>query len=247
MSGIFISYRRQDTSGYAGRLYEHLARHFGKQHVFMDIDTLQPGLDFGHALDQAVERSDVLLALIGPSWLSAVDAEGHRRLENPDDFVRLEIASALARGDIRVVPVLFGNAAMPRAAMLPEDLKPLARRHAVEISDNRWDYDVRRLIAQLEQVVPRAGVKEGLFTIGKNLTTLVAASVIVAVLAALVLGFSLRAREDEDPPTTSTGAEAAQPAAITGTPDMALAATETPSLAGSPTPRPTGTPVTSLT
>lgn len=174
MSGIFISYRRNDSAGYAGRLYDELARRFGKTRVFMDIDTLQAGLDFDHALDQAVTTSDVLLALIGPGWLRAVDAEGNRRLDDPDDLVRLEIATALGRDDIRVIPVLVGNASMPRAEALLDDLKPLARRHAFEISDARWDYDIRRLVAGLEPIVrprrrvaiPRVGWGRGLTAAG---------------------------------------------------------------------------------
>ncbi len=153
MSGIFISYRRTDASGYAGALYQALTRRFGKKHVFMDIDTLQPGLDFGHALDEAVSTCDVLIALIGPGWSNAVDGNGRRRLDDPEDFVRIEIATALDRDGIRVIPVLVGNASMPRAEMLPDDLKSLSRRHNFELSDERWEYDVQRLITRLEPLI----------------------------------------------------------------------------------------------
>ena len=153
MSGIFISYRRDDTAGYAGRLYDALARRFGADHVFIDIDTLKPGLDFAVALNQAVASADVLLALIGPHWLSVSNAAGMRRLDDPDDFVRQEIRTALARDDTRVVPVLLSDTAMPSAEVLPDDLKPLARRHAFEISDERWDFDVDRLIKVLEPAI----------------------------------------------------------------------------------------------
>src|SRR5688572_26250725 len=110
MAGIFISYRREDASGYAGRLCDDLVARLGRDHVFMDIDTLPPGVDFVKSLDDALRTGDVVLAVIGPRWASATDAAGNRRLDNPDDWVRLEIATALARSGIRVVPVLVGNA-----------------------------------------------------------------------------------------------------------------------------------------
>ncbi len=149
MSGIFISYRRSDIGSYAaGRLYDALGRRFGREHVFMDIDSLKghAGLDFSRALDQAVTTCDVMLALIGPEWLAAVDDQGTRRLDDPEDWIRREIATALARSDIRVIPVLMGETSMPRSEQLPESLKPLARRQSVEVSEHRWDYDVEQLI-----------------------------------------------------------------------------------------------------
>jgi hypothetical protein len=149
MAGIFISYRRSDIGSYAaGRLYDTLARRFGRDHVFMDIDSLKghAGLDFSQALDQAVATCDAMIALIGSGWLTATDDAGKRRLDDPEDWVRLEIATALARSDIRVIPVLMGDASMPRTEDLPDDLKPLARRQKVEISESRWDYDVGQLI-----------------------------------------------------------------------------------------------------
>jgi len=149
LSGIFISYRRSDISTYAaGRLYDALARRFGRDRVFMDIDSLKgyAGLDFSQALDRAVTTCDVMIALIGPAWTTPTDAAGVRRLDDPEDWVRQEIATALARSDIRVIPVLMGEASMPKAAELPEPLKPLARRQKHEISDSRWDYDVSQLI-----------------------------------------------------------------------------------------------------
>jgi hypothetical protein len=153
MPGVFISYRRDDTGGYAGRLYDALATRFGRSRVFMDIDTLEPGLDFVEVLGKAIDSSDVFLALIGPRWLSAVDMAGNPRIQNPEDFVRLEITMALARQGLLVIPVRLGNVAMPPSYVLPDPLKPLARRHAFEISDERWEFDNRRLISVLEKVV----------------------------------------------------------------------------------------------
>lgn len=248
MSGIFISYRRQDTSGYAGRLYERLAKHFGKQRVFMDIDTLQPGLDFGQALDQAVSSCEVLIALIGPNWLTAVDAEGQRRLDNPDDFVRMEIAAALAREGVRVVPVLVGNASLPRADALPPDLKPLARRQSVEITDNRWDFDVARLIERLEPVVPRAraGVT-GLVTSRWALATLVP---VLLALVALVFRLDLPG-DGGDVDSASTPTVPAIVATVpidtsTSTPPAEPTPTAEAAAAGTPvaaTPAPTAQPL----
>jgi len=147
---IFISYRRADTEGFAHAIYNLLAPEFGAEHIFMDVDAITPGQDFVAVLEQAVNRSDVLLALIGPKWLDIAGPDGGRRLDNPGDFVRIEIASALARG-ITVIPVLVGGAAMPAEASLPDDLKPLSRRQAFTIGQH-LNPDVQRLIG-----VMRAG------------------------------------------------------------------------------------------
>ena len=149
---IFISYRRGDSSAHAGRLSDRLAAEFGDQHVFMDVDTIEPGADFVDYIDEAVGSCDVLIALIGDEWLEARDDTGNRRLEDPDDFVRLEVAAGLAR-DIRVIPVLVEGAVMPRAHELPEPIRTLARRNALEISDLRWRHDAGRLIETIHKVL----------------------------------------------------------------------------------------------
>jgi formylglycine-generating enzyme required for sulfatase activity len=148
---IFISYRRDGSGGWAGRLDDWLSRHFGRDNVFMDINTIEPGLDFVEVIEQAVGQCDALIALIGKQWLTLSDDTGRRRLDNPEDFVRLEIAAALAR-NIRVIPVLVEGALMPRSTDLPDVLKLLARRNAHEISDRRFPYDVDRLIEVLDKV-----------------------------------------------------------------------------------------------
>src|SRR5688572_28061053 len=134
MSKILISYRREDSAAYAGRLADRLRQSFGDENVFVDIDTIQPGQDFIESIDASVGSCDALVAVIGRTWLSGSDASGRRRLDNPDDFVRREIATALRRG-IRVIPALVGDARMPTASDLPDDLSTLVRRHALEISD----------------------------------------------------------------------------------------------------------------
>ena len=145
MPKIFISYRRNDSASNAGRIYDRLEGHFGQGQVFMDVDTIQPGLDFVEVVQEAVASCDALIAVIGREWLGASDDSGGRRLENPEDLVRLEIATALER-DIRVIPVLVQETQTPLAADLPEDLKALARRNSVELSDNRFRADIEQLI-----------------------------------------------------------------------------------------------------
>ena len=123
--GIFVSYRRQETSHLAGRLYDRLADRFGEGQVFIDVDPIEPGVDFAEEISRAVAICKVLLAVIGPNWLTAADEQGHRRLDDPDDIVRLEIEDALAR-DVRVIPILVEGAAMPGQRDLPESLAGLA-------------------------------------------------------------------------------------------------------------------------
>jgi TIR domain len=147
-----MSYRRNDAEGEAGRLFDDLVREFGKESVFMDVSTIQPGLDFRKVIDQNVATCGVLLAIIGVNWIDAKNEAGERRLEDPADFVRLETASALKR-DIPVIPVLVRSARMPGLQALPEDLKELAYRNAVEITFARWNYDVQRLIDALRPFV----------------------------------------------------------------------------------------------
>lgn len=150
-SGIFISYRRDDSSGHAGRLADRLVEHFGRNRIFVDIDTIEPGEDFVAVIENAVGSCDILIAVIGRNWLSG---SGSGQLDNPNNFVRLEIATALRR-DIRVIPVLVQRASMPKPQDLPEDLQKLTRRNAIEISDSRWQTDVDHLIGVLEKVLAK--------------------------------------------------------------------------------------------
>jgi len=152
---VFISYRREDTSGQAGRLYDALADKLGAENVFMDVDTIDIGVEFKHAIEAAVSSCDVLFVMIGPRWLTAADTRGERRLSRADDYVRLEVETALGR-NIRVVPALVAGAAMPVADDLPGTLAALTLRNAVEMADGpRWQYDVSRLMNLLERI--RAG------------------------------------------------------------------------------------------
>jgi hypothetical protein len=155
---IFINYRREDASGYAGRLYEWLSERFGSDRVFMDISAIKPGVDFITAIETEVAACELVLVIIGRKWLDCA-ASGQRRLDNPNDFVRLEISSALSRNAL-VIPLLVDDATMPREQDLPDDLKPLARRHALEISDERWEFDVGRLIETLEERLEKRSSRE---------------------------------------------------------------------------------------
>ena len=149
---IFISYRRDDTEGEAGRLFDDLTRTFGGKSVFMDVTDIKPGIDFRKVIDDNVATCGVLLAVIGPAWTTITGDAGERRLDDPNDFVRLEIASALAR-DIAVIPVLVHDARMPHPDQLPDNLKDLAFRNSVEIAHTRWNSDVQLLIDALRQYV----------------------------------------------------------------------------------------------
>lgn len=152
---IFISYRREDSMAYAGRLFDRLADRFGLEKIFMDIDTMKVGLDFVKQIEHAVQSCDVLIAVIGKTWLTIKDEEGNRRLDNPDDFVRVEIRAALER-DIPVIPLLVGGTGMPRATELPDAIANLARRHAMKMSDDRFRADATRLIEQISEYVTEA-------------------------------------------------------------------------------------------
>lgn len=149
---VFISYRREDCPGHAGRLFDHLRARFGGDSVFMDVTDIEAGVDFTDVLQRAVGSCDVLLAVVGREWLTCTDRNGRRRLDDPNDFIRLEIGIALTR-NVRVIPVLVEGAAMPGASDLPSDLEGLARRQAVELRDARWSADVDNLADVLDRVL----------------------------------------------------------------------------------------------
>ncbi len=149
---IFINYRRDDDAGFTQALYSRLEQAFPSESLFMDVDNIAPGLDFVQVLNEEVARCDVVIAVIGKNWLAAADDTGERRLDNPEDFVRIEIESALAQKK-RVIPVLVNDAKMPRSTELPESLKPFARCNAVRLTHERFRADTAGLIKSLEQVL----------------------------------------------------------------------------------------------
>ena len=156
MRAIFVSYRRNDSQGEAGRLFDDLVTHFGEQKVFMDVAGIEAGRDFRKAIEESVANCGVLLVIIGPSWLAAKNEAGVRRLDDPADFVREEVAAALRR-DIPVIPVLVRGAEMPRVEQLPETLTDLAYRNCVELTHARWRSDVQLLIEPLRRLIGISG------------------------------------------------------------------------------------------
>ncbi len=158
MRAIFISYRREDSQGEAGRLFDDLTSAFQEQDVFMDVDAISPGRDFRKAIEESVRDCSVLLAMVGPEWVTCASSNGTPRLADPADFVRVEIAEALRR-DIPVIPVLVRGARMPTIEQLPPELSDFAFRNAVELGHARWRSDVQLLIRALRPLVGAASAE----------------------------------------------------------------------------------------
>lgn len=153
MSRIFINYRRQDTEGYVGRLYDHMIKQFKPYDIFMDVQNIEPGADFVQVLEDAVSKCDVFLAVIGPQWLTLKNDDQQRRLDEWNDFVRIEIESALNHNKI-VIPVLVGGTKMPSPDDLPDSIKSFARRNAVSLTHSRFSSDVEGLINFMRDMLP---------------------------------------------------------------------------------------------
>lgn len=151
--GIFLSYRREDSAGHAGRLYDRIAERFPGRPLFFDVEALEPGHDWVDALERALERCALLVAVIGPRWLTVTDRQGNPRLSQGDDTLRREIATALKRA-LPVLPLLVGGARMPGVRELAPDLQPLARRHALEIRDDAFAEGVERALDAVERLLP---------------------------------------------------------------------------------------------
>ena len=192
MPAIFISYRREDSAGYAGRLHEELVERFGTGQVFRDVDTLRAGQDFEDAIRRRLEQCDACVVMIGPGWLKSQTADGQRRLGAPGDYVTMEIAAALARPDVPVVPVLVGGATMPSAAELPEVLQPLARRHAFTAREETWEADMDRLAAVLRPSVAIRTPPGSSAHAGSPLARYTIPALVVIVLAVVVLWYTSR-------------------------------------------------------
>jgi TPR repeat protein len=156
LGGVFISYRRSDSAAAAGRLADTLIRHFGADQVFFDRDGIEAGAAFPEVIQRVLDSCQVLLAVIGPQWLWAHDAAGRRRLDDPEDCVHREIASALGRADAHVIPILLNGVPMPPADHLPEPLAELAVRNARHFNDESWRDQIHGLTVFLETLIPRA-------------------------------------------------------------------------------------------
>jgi hypothetical protein len=149
---VFITYRRDETAAHAGRLYDAMVGRFGESNVFMDVD-MAPGVDFVERITEAVAACHVLIVVMGPRWATVEDERGTARLADPEDFVRLEVETALRRPDVTPIPVLVAGARMPNREDLPPELRPITRRNALELADQRWRYDVGRLISALDELL----------------------------------------------------------------------------------------------
>jgi hypothetical protein len=161
MPRIFISYRRKDSEGYTGRLFDYLKTRYTASEIFMDVATILPGARFAQDIQRAISTCEVLLAVIGPHWLTLQDEQGARRIDNPQDYVRQEISAAI-RQNIRLIPVLVGGAALPSAADLPEVLKPLRGRTAHTLSHDRFPADADLLVQAIGGSFATIAVKLGL-------------------------------------------------------------------------------------
>jgi len=197
---IFLSYRRDDASGHAGRLYDLLANRYGAEHVFMDVDAIPLGSDFAATINRAVAACDVLIAVIGRDWLRATDADGRRRLDDPHDYVRLEIESALERG-VAVVPTCVQGAVIPPGQDLPASLAPLIQRQGFQLTDSGWPDDVGRLIRRLEAL--NAEQADGVERRRRRPSRRILAGVLAGCLAAGGIALALALRGPGDEPSTA--------------------------------------------
>jgi hypothetical protein len=201
MGGVFICYRRDDTAGWAGRLHADIQAGLRGVDIFRDIEDIPPGVRFDEFIAEAVGSCEVLIALIGPQWLTAQGADGTRRLDQPNDFIRTEIATGLDR-NIRVIPALVGGAKLPSEAELPESIRGLALRQAYELSDSRWAADCRKLIADIRHL-----------------------RLVAAVAAAILLGaVAYGAWSRSDPSISTVDSPSASASDVTVPPDAASAA-----------------------
>ena len=198
MNTVFVSYRRSDSAAEAGRLYDALSASFGERSVFMDIDSLRPGQDFSDVIEKSVASADALIAVIGPTWLTAAGADGSPRLHDPSDLVRMEIGAALRHGRT-VIPVLVGGTPMPSGGSLPTDLQPLARLHALTLSHEHWHRDLDSLLVALGRSPASAvtGVRAPRATSRRS--RWVAAAAVLAILALMIGVLVVRSRSNGGP------------------------------------------------
>jgi hypothetical protein len=196
---IFINYRRQTDAGVAGRIYDALTRALPGATLFMDVDKLTPGEDFEQGLEKSLDSCKVMLAIVGPQWATHKEPDGTRRLDNPHDFVRREISKSLGKG-VRVIPVLIGGAQLPTSAELPDDLKPFAKRQAMEIRHERFSADVEALAQAIANVTPGAR--------GQSKRWLAAGGIAALVLAGGFAAFKATAPSSRGPQPASATTKA---------------------------------------
>lgn len=207
---IFISYRVQDTAGETGRLVDDLKQHFADDQIFMDIENLEPGADFTEAIEGSLDSCDVFLAVIGPRWLGETQ-NGELRIHEPNDWVRMEVGTALKR-NIRVVPVLVDGGALPKPEQLPQDLQPLLRRQAIEITNKRWRYDTEQLIQFLVNSAGIPAMKKQQQPFAPNTASpkksrtwlWVGAGFVLAVVVFTIIGTMMQEKNDNGTATPQT-------------------------------------------
>ena len=217
MGSVFISYRREDSQGEARALFQDLVARLGRDAVFMDVDSIALGRDFRDVLQERLATCDLMLVLIGREWLAGKDSTGRRRLDNPDDFVRLEIAAALKR-KIPTTPLLLQGAQMPTAEQLPGDINDLAYRNGFELSHNRWESDVQELVKRLG-LSSAGGVTPPIPGIAKipGKSWLAAAGFVAVAFAVAAAAYLYRSKGSVDkrveakPPEVATATTAAGP------------------------------------
>jgi len=210
MSGVFISYRREDSSGYAGRLFDILSVHLGRENTYMDLDTIKGGDNFTTVIEEKISQCDVLLAVIGERWLTSTGENGRRRLDMADDFVRLEIAKALERG-VRVIPVLVGGATMPHQGDLPDDLRSLSVHQAMDLRDAHFHADVNQLVDLLDKIVPSIASRQR--KVKSNRLTLAVSSVlaVVVILGGILVVWQVKLAAHPNPDSQKRTAPASEP------------------------------------
>ncbi len=269
MPGIFISYRRGDSAGHAGRLYDRLRAQLGHDRVFMDVTGIEAGVDFMDAIEGAIGSCTAVLVVIGPDWLTCTDDDGRSRLADPNDVLRLEIGSALAR-KVRVIPVLVDGAVLPHADGLPDDLKTLVRRQTIELRDTRWDDDADHLLGVLRPLLAPAAPQAVAAPAGdgpprlvddaaaasahvrrnpSRAAAMVAAVAVLAVVALLVWAVPRWSSRAAPAPADASSVLASAPAAAASgpVPSAAPAPAVTPPPGPASTPTPAGTATTPAT
>jgi Caspase domain/TIR domain len=228
MTGIFINYRREDAPGVAGRLFDRLATNYSRREMFMDVDAMKPGLNFVKQIDEQISKCDVVLAIIGPGWLNAVDDKGQRKIDKPRDYVRVELAAALKR-EIPVIPLLVNGTVMPSEDELPEELKSLPHRHSLELRHSRFSADSDAVIQAVGEIVP-----------SRRAWPFVVGAVAGMALLGSLTGFVIWRTTDRDQtvirPVASAAATATPPAVKQPDP-----------LSAAPQPTPTPVPVATTT
>lgn len=200
MQRIFISYRREDSAGHAGRISDRLKNRFGAERVFLDIETIRPGSNFVQTIDTNLDTAAGAIVVIGRDWLTFCHPDGRRRLDDPEDFVRIEVAAALER-QIPTIPVLVEGARMPGRQEMPPSLEKLAEQQALELSDTRWDYDTGQLLNVLAPLLGEpvattpAESKSGL----AGMVLRVAAALLGGLVLTILMGYLLFLPSDQPP------------------------------------------------